>query len=47
MADIQLDNVSVAFPVYDNSSRSLKSVWWGRRRAGVFGARPGHRWSKP
>jgi len=24
MADIQLDSVSVAFPVYDNSSRSLK-----------------------
>lgn len=47
MADIQLDNVSVAFPVYDNSSRSLKKRLVRAAMGGVFGARPGHRWSEP
>jgi ABC-2 type transport system ATP-binding protein/lipopolysaccharide transport system ATP-binding protein len=34
MADIQLDNVSVAFPVYDNSSRSLKKRLVGAATGG-------------
>ena len=34
MADIQLNNVSVAFPVYDNSSRSLKKRLVGAATGG-------------
>ena len=34
MADIQLDNVSVAFPVYDTSSRSLKKRLVGAATGG-------------
>ena len=34
MADIQLDNVSVAFPVYDTSSRSLKKRLVGAAMGG-------------
>ena len=34
MADIQLDNVSIAFPVYDNSSRSLKKRLVGAATGG-------------
>lgn len=42
MASINLDNVSVAFPIYNSNSRSLKKRMLGGNAGGRVGVRDGH-----